>query len=179
MSHGTKTSETQTRLLRWSRIQNLAVGMALVGIVVPVVTVGVLALGPQLNSDQSIAPFIWSIFGTAAVLLVTAAFVEIHAQDRIREITFAAGYRSVGMVVDVIEEPASDVGGMATFTLMIAAELPGQLRIRRKLYSSQYPAGAGIQIGQAMIIRHVTVDPDDLGDVQFVRFAGTGQKERG
>ena len=169
------TPETQARIRRWSRIQNLAVGMALIGIVVPVVTMGVVALTPHLNNDQSLAPVIWSILGTSAVLLVAAVFLEIYAQDRLRDITFAAGYRSVGMVDDVIEEPASDIGGPATFTLMITAEPPGQAKIRRRLYSPQYPAGSDPYVGQAMIFRHVIVDPDDLGDVLFVRFAGAGQ----
>lgn len=171
--------ETLARIRRWSRIQNLAVGMALVGIAVPVVTLGVVALVPELNSNERIAPFIWSILGTAAVLLVAGAFLEIHAQDRLREIKFAAGCRSVGMVDEVIEEPPSEVGGSSTFTLMINAELPGQVKIRRRLYSQDYPSGPDARAGQILIFRHTTLDPDDLDDVLFVKFAGTGQKERG
>lgn len=164
---------------RWSRQEHLAAGMALVGIALPLVTLGVVALVPRLNGDESIAPFIWSMLGAAAVLLVAAAFLEIHAQDRLREAKFAGGYLSAGMVDEVIEEPSSEVGGSSTSMLLVTAELPGQVRIRRRLYSSDYPAGPGARVGQTMIFRHVTVDPDDLQDVLFVRFMGTAQKQRG
>lgn len=171
--------EIRALVRRWSRRQNLAVGMALVGIALPVVTLGVVALVPRLNGDESIGPFIWSILGVAVVLLVGAAFLESHAQDRLREAKFAGGYRSAGMVDRVVEEPSSEVGGLSTHMLLITAELPGQGTIRRRLYSSEYPAGPDARVGQTMIFRHVTLDPDDLQDVLFVRFTGTAQKERG
>lgn len=172
-------STDKTKMRRWSRVQNLAVGMAVIAFALLVGTVGVVVFVPGLNGDESIGPFIGWTVGTGIVLLVAAAFVEIHAQDRIREARFAAGHRSAGMVDDVIEEPASEVGGFSTFTLMITAEVPGQVNIRRRLYSHHYPAGPDAREGQTVVFRHSTLDPDDLDDVLFERFAGAGQKGRG
>lgn len=169
---GEQTSETQARARRWFRRERLAAGIALVGIALPFVTLLLGVLLTNVNGDGSFVPFFWWAVGAAAVLLVVAAVLEVHAQGRLGEAKFADGYTSAGMVDEVIEEPSSEIGGISTSTIMITAEVSGQVTIRRRLYSPEYPAGPGTRVGQTMIFRHTTLDPDDLQDVRFVRFVG-------
>ncbi|UED86287.1 hypothetical protein [Streptomyces profundus] len=171
-----ETPETKARARRWSRVERFAVRMTFVAIGLPPVALGVAVL-LHMNGDDSAFGVVWWVVGAAAVVLVAAAFLEIHAQGHLTEAKFAAGYLSAGMVDEVIEEP-SEVLAPSTLTLMITAELPGRVRIRRRLDSSMYQAGPGARVGQTMIFRHNTLDPDDLGDVVFVRFTGMVQKRR-
>ena len=169
--------ELQARIRRWSRIQNLAGAMALVGIALPFATFGIAVLVQQVTGDDSVFPvLVWMIW-VGLALLVVGAFLETEAQDRVREASFAAGYKSVGMVEFRNEEPSSDIGGRDTYTLVISADVPGQDKFHRRLYSQDYPADADVHIGQIVVFRHTNHDPDDLDDVQFVRFAGIGGRK--
>lgn len=166
--------ELRARIRRWSRIQNLAAGMALVGIALPFAALGIALLVQHGTGDDSVFPVvIWTIW-VGLALLVVGAFLETEAQDRVREARFAAGYKSAGMVDFRNEEPSSEIGGRDTFTLVISADFPGQEKIHRRLYSQGYPADADVHVGQVVVFRHTNHDPDDLDDIQFVRFAGVG-----
>ncbi|MGV0804276.1 hypothetical protein [Mycolicibacterium setense] len=166
--------ELQARVRRWSRIQSLAAGMALVGIALPFATLGIALLVQQVTGDDSVfTVLIWTTWAGLA-LLVVGAFLETEAQDRVRESRFAAGYKSTGMVDFRNAEPSSEIGGRDTFTLVISADFPGQEKIHRRLYSQDYPADADVHVGQVVVFRHTNDDPDDLDDIQFVRFAGIG-----
>ncbi|MEW2478350.1 hypothetical protein AB0876_02050 [Mycobacterium sp. NPDC049093] len=169
--------ELQARIRRWSRIQNLAGTMALVGIALPFVTFGIALLVQQVTGDDSVFPvLIWMIW-VGIALLVVGAFLETEAQDRVREARFAAGYKSAGMVEFRNEEPSTDIGGFDTFTLVISAEMPGQEKLHRRLCSQDYPADADVHVGQVVVFLHTNHDPDDLDDIQFVRFAGGRKKQ--
>lgn len=171
------SQELRARIRRWSRIQNLAGGMALVGIALPFATFGIALLVQQVTGDDSVFPvLVWMIW-VGLALLVVGAFLETEAQDRVREARFAAGYKSAGMVEFRNEEPSSEIGGRDTYTLVIRADVPGQEKLHRRLYSQDYPADADVHVGQVVVFRHTNHDPDDLDDIQFVRFAG-GRKEQ-
>lgn len=168
----TASRELQERIRRWSRVQNLAGGIAIVGIVLPFITAGIALLVQHITGDDGVfSGLAWAIF-TGLVLLIVGSFLETEAERRVRDARFAGGHKSVGMVELVDEEPPSEIGGRDTFTLVISAARPGQATLRRRLYSQSYPSDARVQVGQIVIFRHTTADPDDMHDIQFVKFAG-------
>lgn len=171
--------EHTKRIRRWSRLQNVAIALAVIGFALPVTMIVVLLLVPALNSDQSIGPLIGVTMGGGVALLIVAAVLETEAQSRLRNARFAAGRTSAGRVELVDEEPSTEVGGFTTYTLMIVSDAPGRVKLHRRLFSSHYPPDARVQVGQIVLFRHAGDDPDDLDDIRFVRFAGLDPAHRG
>lgn len=154
---------------RWSLLHHVAMGVVILGFAVPIGAIVVVGSVPSLNSDQNLGPVLGWAIGAGVLFLIAGNMLEGQAQGRMRAERFAGGCNSVGIVEFVNEEP-NEVGGISTFTLVISVEISESVRIYRRLYSNGYPADSRAQLGQSVIFRHATLDPDDLEDIQFGAF---------
>ncbi|MEU3053648.1 hypothetical protein [Streptomyces griseus] len=97
------------------------------------------------------------------------SFGRPGGQARPKEEPFTEGHFAVGMIEDVIEDGPGEVEGPDT--LIIGADVPAHVRLRRRV-ASPLPApgtGRGL-VGRTVLFRHRTHDPDDVDDVRVVRW---------
>ena len=130
------------------------------GAFLPVVILPVLGIDVEDYFDNV---FGWQLAGT--VVLVLGGLLSGGIDRKIQEAMFADAHVAVGRVVDVITESPYDGEAMGEYELVLSAELPGAVTIRRKLRWSAY--GSAPRLGETIRFRHNTVDPDDLGDVLY------------
>ncbi|RII20510.1 hypothetical protein DSC45_04720 [Streptomyces sp. YIM 130001] len=82
----------------------------------------------------------------------------------------AGGHLAVGVIDDAIEDgPGSDVQG--SDTLVISAEVPGQVTLHRRVTCPLPMPGSGRRlVDRTITFRHATLDPCFVNDVLVVRW---------
>lgn len=81
----------------------------------------------------------------------------------------AEGHLAVGVIEGSIEESPGEVQGRDT--LLVSADVPGHGVLRRRVTCPLSTPGNGRGlVGQAVVFRHFTHDPDDVDDVLVIRW---------
>lgn len=165
-----RTPQTTERIQRWARRERVFTGIMVAALIAvcawPVVGI-VYAVWTTVNgAAPSIANWGWVFGGLIASLAVT---VMLHgfAQHNREEAMYADGRVSLGRVDEVIAHP-QDADGFVTYSLMISAELPGSVTLRREIHMDHERHAPEKWEGKAIRFRHNTRDPDDLHDILFV-----------
>ncbi|MFJ4707646.1 hypothetical protein ACIP6I_22725 [Streptomyces anulatus] len=88
---------------------------------------------------------------------------------RPKEGRFAEGHLAAGVIEDSIEESPGEVQGRDT--LIISADVPGHGVLRRRVTCPLSTPGNGRGlVGQTIVFRHTTHDPDDEDDMLVIRW---------
>lgn len=175
-----KTPETQARIRRWSRMEDVSRWILLVGTVafVAAVPVGIgLAVRFWVTGVDRFGVFAW-LYGSGVGVLLIGAGLDTWADPRLAEARFADGRCTVGVIEEVVELPGTDVDGNPTYDLIVRAELPGRPALRRTVsWGSGDSSGPDDRwAGRAIRFRHNTLDPDDVDDVLFDGWPDAGEE---
>jgi hypothetical protein len=152
------------RLLTWVMVAGLVAVCAW-----PVAGIAHLVWTLASGEDQPFSRWGW-VFGGLIAFLAVAALLHGHAQHGREEALYADGRVSLGRVVEVITHP-QDADGFTTYSLMVSAELPGSVTLRREIVMDHERHAPGEWLGRPVRFRHNTCDPDELQDVLLTRFA--------
>lgn len=167
-----RTSETTARIRRWARRERIATRIMIASLIAvcawPVAGVAHLVWTMVRGEEQSFAPWGWTFL---ALMVFVAIAVLLHsiAQHHRERAVYADGQISLGRVVEIITLPP-DSDGFTTYRLMVSAELPGSVMLRREIREGHKRHAPDKWEGKAVRFRHNTLDPDDLQDILFTEF---------
>ena len=162
-----RTPRTRARIRAWSRWDDLARGLLLVGGVMFVMSLAV-GLWFWIADIDRLGVFFWS-YGAAVGMLLVGTFLSALAGSRLSEARFADGRCDIGVIEQVIRLPWDDTDGNPTYELVVSATITGSGAIRRTIqWGSGDSSGPDDRwIGREIRFRHNTLDPDDESDALF------------
>ncbi|AFR06328.1 hypothetical protein [Nocardiopsis alba] len=167
-----RTPKTRDRIRRWVRRERIATGVMIASLIAvcawPVAAVAHLVWTLVRGEDQPYAPWGWTFLGLL-VFVALAALVGGAVRSKREEAVYAGGRVTLGRVVEVITHP-SDVHGDTTYSLMVSAESPGSVTMRREIRMEHEWRAPEKWEGGTVRFRHNTLDPDELQDVLFIEF---------
>ena len=130
-----KTPQTRARIRRWSRWEDISLGILLIGSVpfAAALPVGIgLAIWFWIAGIDRSEIFYW-LYGVSLGVLLIGVVLEAITSSRLAEARFADGQCTIGVIEEVIELPCNDADGNPTYDLAVRAEPPGQPMLRRTI----------------------------------------------
>ena len=168
-----KTPQTRARIRRWSRIENIAIGILLVGMALFVLMILVsiaLAIWFEIAGIDRDDVYMWG-FGIAPCVVIPGAITEIIATGRLDKAKWADADTAIGVVDSVTSRPEVDAeGATATvYRVCVTAQISGGITLCRHLEGGESENGGpdDTWIGRNVRFLHNTLDPSDLSDARF------------
>jgi len=160
-----ETSGTRARVRRWARVETVGVLVANVGVAGLVLALLASLAGIVCDTvtrrDQ--AGVLWWLWGVPLGLLVVGLILSGIGNAKRLAASYADAHVTVGRIDEVITHPVSG-DDFPTYDLVVSAELPDSVLIRRRLEWTHSAFGL---VGRPIRFRHRTLDPDDLRDAHF------------